>query len=45
MGGISCPVRKLAIRADRIIDRGKARENDKWWFELEDVDGVLAIPK
>lgn len=37
--------RSLAIRADRALGRGKEGGNDdeKWWFDLEDVDGVITI--
>lgn len=36
--------RRLAIRADHIFSRGKANEKEKWWFDLEEVDGVLRVP-
>jgi len=36
--------RRLAIRADHILGRGKANEKEKWWFDLEEVEGVLRIP-
>jgi len=36
--------RRLAIRTDRLFGHAKAHEEDKWWFDLEDVDGVLRIP-
>lgn len=36
--------RRLAIKADRILDRAKANAKDKWWFDLEEADGNLRIP-
>ncbi len=36
--------RRLAVKADHILDRRKANEKDKWWFDLEEVDRVLRIP-
>lgn len=36
--------KRLAIKADYILGRGKADKKEKWWFDLEDVDGVLRIP-
>jgi epoxyqueuosine reductase QueG len=37
--------RRFAIRADHALGRGAVREDEKWWFDLEDVDGVLTIPQ
>jgi len=36
--------RRLAIKADQILGPGKANEKEKWWFDLEEVNGVLRIP-
>lgn len=38
--------RRFAIRADNLLCRSRRNsdENDKWWFDLEEVDGVLRIP-
>ena len=38
--------RGFAIRADNFLCRGRRNsdEKDKWWFDLEEVDGVLRIP-
>ena len=36
--------RRLAVKADHILDRRKANETGKWWFDLEEVDGALRIP-
>jgi len=36
--------RRLTVKADHILDRRKSNEKDKWWFDLEEVDGVLRIP-
>ena len=37
--------RSIAVRADDLMGYGKSRPEKKWWFDLEDVDGVLQIPK
>ncbi|MCX6008789.1 MAG: reductive dehalogenase [Chloroflexi bacterium] len=37
-------VRKFAIITDRLLGHAKANKKTKWWFDLEDVDGVLKIP-
>ena len=36
--------RRTAVRADQLLGSDKANENEKWWFDLEEVDGVLRIP-
>jgi ferredoxin len=36
--------RRLAIRADHIFSRGRANEKERWWFDLEEVDGLLRVP-
>lgn len=36
--------RRLAIKADNIIGRGETNEEERWWFDLEEVDGVLRVP-
>jgi len=36
--------RSFAIWGDDLFGYGKARPENKWWFDLEDVDGVLQIP-
>jgi reductive dehalogenase len=38
-------VRSVAVRADDLLGYGKVDLENKWWFDLEDVDGVLRIPK
>jgi len=38
-------VRSMAVRADDLFGYGKVKPENKWWFDLEDVDGVLRIPK
>jgi hypothetical protein len=35
----------MAVRADDLFGYGKVDIENKWWFDLEDVDGVLRIPK
>jgi len=40
--------RKVAIAYDDINGRARVdnkRQEDKWWFDLEYVDGFLTIPK
>jgi hypothetical protein len=34
----------MAVRADDLLGYGKPNYEKKWWFDLEDVDGVLRIP-
>jgi reductive dehalogenase len=36
--------RRLSIWGDDLLGYGKPHEEAKWWFDLEDVDGVLRIP-
>jgi len=36
--------RRLAIKSSRTLGTGKTNEKEKWWFDLEYVDGVLRIP-
>jgi ferredoxin len=36
--------RSVATWADDFLGYGKARPENKWWFDLEDVDGMLQIP-
>ncbi len=36
--------RSLAIRADDMLGYGKAVPEDKWWFDLEDAEGLLRVP-
>jgi reductive dehalogenase len=42
----SAMARSVAIWGDDLLGYGKADYRDKWWFDLEDVngDGVLTIP-
>jgi reductive dehalogenase len=37
--------RSLAVRADDFFGYGKPKPENKWWFDLEEVDGGLEIPK
>jgi len=37
--------RSVATWADDIMGYGKPRPENQWWFDLEDVDGILQIPK
>ena len=36
--------RSVATWADDVMGYGKPRPENKWWFDLEDVDGILQIP-
>ena len=36
---------KFLIKMDDIWGYGKQDIRSKWWFDLEDVDGVLQIPR
>jgi len=36
--------RSVATWADDIMGYGKPRPENQWWFDLEDVDGILQIP-
>jgi ferredoxin len=38
------PARRLGIWGDDLMGYGKAEEAFKWWFDREDVDGVLQVP-
>jgi ferredoxin len=35
--------RSLAVWADDLLGYGRPDPEKKWWFDLEDVDGVLQI--
>jgi hypothetical protein len=39
------PARNLAIWGDDLLGYGKADPAQKWWLDLEDVDGELQVPK
>lgn len=43
---LSRHIKELAyfLRADDLLGYGKPRPEEKWWLDLEDVDGVLRIP-
>jgi reductive dehalogenase len=36
--------RTVSVHADDLLGYGKPRPENKWWLDLEDVDGVLRIP-
>ena len=36
--------RRLAIWGDDLLGYGKPQYEEKWWFDLEDMDGVIRIP-
>jgi hypothetical protein len=33
--------RRFAVWGDDLLGYGKQEEEFKWWYDLEDVDGVL----
>ncbi|TRZ95389.1 MAG: hypothetical protein D4R82_02370 [Dehalococcoidia bacterium] len=37
--------RRISIKADEFLGYGKGNEQDKWWFDLKSVAGVLTIPQ
>jgi reductive dehalogenase len=41
----SSMARRLAIWGDDMMGYGKPHPEIKWWFDLEDVDGVYIVPK
>lgn len=36
---------KLLVKMDDVWGYGKQDIRDKWWFDLEDIDGVIQIPR
>ncbi len=36
--------RRFGIRGDDLMGYGKAEEEFKWWYDLEDVEGEWRIP-
>jgi len=37
--------RSLAIKFDDLLGYGKPHYEDKWWLDLEDVDGIIHVPR
>ena len=37
--------RSLAIAGDDMMGYGKPHPEDQWWLDLEEVDGIIRIPK
>ncbi|MBW2000041.1 MAG: 4Fe-4S dicluster domain-containing protein, partial [Deltaproteobacteria bacterium] len=37
--------RRFAIWGDDLLGYGKPKLEDKWWLDLEEVDGVLRVPE
>ena len=35
---------KLLIKMDSLIGYGRSHQEDKWWFDLQEVNGVLQVP-
>lgn len=40
----SAIARRVAIKVENVLGQEKAEEKEKWWFDVEEVDGVLKIP-
>jgi hypothetical protein len=36
--------RRFAVWGDDLLGYGQPKPEYKWWFDLEDVDGVLRVP-
>jgi len=36
---------RFIIKLDDIWGYGKQNKKDKWWIDLEDIDGVLRVPQ
>jgi reductive dehalogenase len=39
------PARHLAVRGDELFGYTKPKLKNKWWLDLEDVDGELRVPR
>ena len=37
--------RRVAIWGDDLMGYGKAHPEEQWWLDLEDVDGVMQLPR
>lgn len=37
--------RRAIIRLDNILDHRKHNQKDKWWLDLEDIEGELSFPR
>jgi hypothetical protein len=37
--------RRFAVWGDELPGYDKPKLEDKWWFDLEDVNGVMEVPK
>jgi reductive dehalogenase len=40
----SALARSLGVWGDDMLGYGKPHPEEKWWFDLEDIDGVLKVP-
>jgi len=36
---------RFLIKMDDVLGYGRPDKRDKWWLDLEDVDGILQIPR
>jgi len=41
----SSAARSLAIWGDDLMGYGKPHPDRQWWFDLEEVNGVIQVPK
>ena len=41
----SALARSLAIKFDDLLGYGKPHYEDKWWLDLEEVDGIIDVPR
>lgn len=39
------PASRFAVWGDDLLGYGKPNQEEKWWIDLEEVDGVLQTPK
>jgi hypothetical protein len=37
--------RSLAIWGDDFMGYGKPHPEDQWWYDLEEIDGVVQLPR
>ena len=36
--------RRIAIRGDDLLGYGKPHPEERWWYDLEDINGVVQLP-
>jgi len=37
-------MRRIMVKLDDVLGYGKQDVLDKWWFDLEEIDGILKTP-